>query len=287
MDNKKLEDVPNDVYKLFDPDVDHICSEDNLEHFAESLKDLVRSRLRKAPERSNPLRFSALGKPNRQIWYDAHPEEGTKEPMPPKTYLKFMYGDVIEQLLLLLIKESGHSVEAEQMEVEVNGVKGHIDAIIDGVVVDVKSASPYGFEKFNKNLVEQDDPFGYVAQLSGYANVLTPGQPAAWVAFDKVAADICVSPLSNMVIKHHPPAERIEELKDVIANPEPPERCYQPIPDGKSGNLKLPTGCSYCAHKYRCHPGLRTFIYSTGPRFLTEVHRQPDVPEVKGYIDEG
>lgn len=282
-----LKDVPADVYELFNPDVDHVCSEENLEHFANALKDLVRTRLRKAPERSSPLRFSALGKPDRQIWYDAHPEDGTKEKLLPKTYLKFMYGDVIEQLLLLLIKEAGHSVEDEQRGVEVLGVKGHIDAIIDGVVVDVKSASPYGYKKFESNTVTQDDPFGYVAQLSGYSNVLTPGQPAAWIAFDKVAADICVSYLPNMVIKHHQPEERIEHLENVIANPEPPERCFEPVPDGKSGNLKLPSGCSYCSHKYRCHPDLRTFLYSTGPRFLTKVVREPDVPEVKGFIDEG
>ena len=280
MTKKTLDTLVGDIYDLFDPNVNHVCDEKNLDAFAENMKDLMRVRLRARPESSPVLRFSALGRPDRQIWMDAHPVVGGKEELIPKTYLKFLYGDIIEQMLLFLAKESGHEVTNEQAEVEVGGVTGHIDAIIDGVVVDVKSASPFGYKKFEEQTVTSDDPFGYVAQLAGYASVLTPGESAAWLANDKVGGDICVSPLSSVVIGHYPPGERIDELKKVIQNETPPELCYQPVPDGKSGNLKLPTGCSYCAHKFRCHPGLRTFIYSTGPRFLTHVEKTPEVLEV-------
>lgn len=275
----KLDTLVDDVYNLFNPEVHHEPSEENLEAFATNIKDLLRGRLAKAPERSNALRFSSLGKPDRQLWFDAHPVEGGKEKLLPKTYLKFLYGDVIEQLLLFLVKESGHEVTSEQMEVEIDGVTGHIDAIIDGVVVDVKSASPFGYKKFEGNTVTQDDPFGYVAQLSGYANVLTPGEDAAWLAKDKVGGDICVSILPKNVIKHHDPAERIAELKVVIDKTEPPPLCHEPVPDGKSGNMKLDTPCGYCSHKWRCHPNLRGFAYSNGPRYLTTVVKTPDVPE--------
>lgn len=278
--DKELKDLPKDVYALFDPNNHHVPSEENLDAFMSSLRELLIARLAKSEPPASPLRFSSLGKPNRQMWYEAHPVDGTKEEMTPKTYFKFLYGDVIEQLLLFLTKEAGHSVTAEQAEVEVDGVKGHIDAIIDGVVVDVKSASSYGYKKFETNNVEGDDPFGYVAQLSGYANVLTPGKPAAWLAMDKVSGDLCVSELKASTIRHYPPEDRISELKAVIASDSPPERCHDPVPDGKSGNFKLPTACSYCAHKFRCHPGLRVFLYSGSPRFLTTVARVPDVPEV-------
>jgi hypothetical protein len=277
---KDLERLPDDIYQLFDPEVHHEPSPENLEAFAQNMKDLLKARLSKYNPPSSPLRFSSLGKPNRQMWYEAHPVEGAKEGMLPKTYLKFMYGDIIEQMLLFLAKEAGHSVENEQGTVTIDDVEGHIDAVIDGVVVDVKSASPYGYKKFETRSVTEDDPFGYVAQLSGYAQVLTPSEPAAWLAQDKVSGDICISPLSAIVIRHHDPAERIAELKEIIAQPEPPERCYEDVPDGKSGNRKLGTGCSYCAHKFRCWNSLRTFIYSTGPRYLTHVERVPDVPEV-------
>lgn len=282
----QLDTLVTDIYNLFDPDLHHVPCEDNLNEFAENLKDLLRARLSEAKRPVSPLRFSSLGKPDRQLWYDAHPEPGLEEKLLPKTYLKFLYGDVIEQLYLFLAKEAGHSVENCQAELDVDGVKGHIDAIIDGVVVDVKSASPFGYKKFEQGTVEQDDPFGYVAQLAGYANVLTPGMDAAWLAIDKVAGDICVSTLDKEVVAANPPAPVIEHQKEVIARDTPPLRCHEPVPDGKSGNMKLPTPCSYCKHKYRCHPNLRTFLYSTGPRFLTKVEREPDVVEVKGLLDE-
>ncbi len=279
MTSKTLDTLVTDIYDLFDPNKGHEPNEDNLNEVANNIKEILRIRLAQREDVRDPLRFSSLGRPDRQLWYDAHPD-GKEEELNAKTFFKFLYGDVIEQLILFLAKESGHVVERSQEEIEVDGIKGHIDAIIDGVVVDVKSASPFGYKKFEKQTVTEDDPFGYVAQLSGYADVLTPGEAAAWLAFDKVSGDICVSPLSSSIIADFKPAPRIDHLKEVIARETPPERCYDTVPDGKSGNEKLQTACSYCKHKKRCHPGLRTFLYSTGPRFLTKVVKQPDVPEL-------
>ncbi len=277
---KKIETLIDDIYNLFDPDLDHQVSDENLDAFCDNMRSLFKARLGKYTPPASPLRFSALGKHDRQLWFDAHPEPEKEEKMPPKTYVKFLYGDIIEQMLLFLAKEAGHSVTDFQKQVEVNGVKGSIDAVIDGVLVDVKSASPYGYKKFEQRTVTEDDPFGYVAQLSGYAAVETPGKDAAWFAAEKVDGSMCISPLPYTVMKHYEPAPRIEHLKEVVASDTPPDLCHQPVPDGKSGNMKLPTGCSYCKHKFRCHPNLRTFIYSTGPRFLTTVAKVPDVPEV-------
>lgn len=278
---KTLQTLVDDVYNLFDPDIDHEPSEELLNEFTENLKQILRLRLKASTRREGSgIRFSALGKPDRQIWMDSHPDPVGEEPLLPQTYLKFLYGDVIEQLYLYLAKESGHSVTHEQAEVKVNGIYGHIDAIIDGTVVDLKSASSYGYKKFEEGTVEQDDPFGYVAQLAGYASVLTPGKEAAWWAVDKSSGDHCISVLKPTVIKHHEPEPRIEYLKKVVESDTPPPLCHEPVPDGKSGNMKLPTACSYCKHKFRCHPDARLFIYSSGPRYLTTVVREPDVPEV-------
>lgn len=267
-----------DIYSLFDPEKHHVPNEENITAFCENIGSLLRTKLGARPPDESPLRFSNLGKPDRQLWYIA---QGTpREDMNPHTYFKFLYGDVIEQLVLFLAKEAGHSVEKEQLEIEVDGVKGHIDAIIDGVVVDVKSASPFGYKKFKEGNHITEDPFGYIPQIAGYTNVLTPDSGAAFIAFDKVSGAICVADVSASVIEALPPAPRIAHLKAVITSPIPPPRCYPDEEDGKSGNRKLGTGCSYCAFKQECWPGLRTFIYSNGPRYLTEVKRVPDVPEV-------
>lgn len=273
-----IETIPQDVYKLFQQDEHHDCNEDNLQAFGENIKQLVRERLATRPD-SDPLRFSALGKPDRQLWYAANAPDKA-EPMLPKQYLKFLYGDVIEQLMLFLIKEAGHTVEMEQAEIEVDGVKGHIDAVIDGVVVDVKSASPFAFQKFKKGTLFEDDAFGYIGQISGYSNVLTPDTGGAFVAFDKVAGDICTLAVPAEVADDFKPVPRIAHLKEVIASPDKPPRCYPDVEDGKSGNRKLGVNCSYCAFKWDCYPDLRGFIYANGPKYLTHVARLPDVPEM-------
>jgi len=182
---------------------------------------------------------------------------------------------------LFLTEEAGHVVTEQQAEVEVDGVLGHIDCLIDGVVVDVKSASSFGYKKFEDgSILTGNDSFGYIEQLSGYAYVLTPNQRAAWLAMDKVSGDICVTYLPVSFINQNKPEVRIEELKNVIELPEPPERCYDPVPEGKSGNMRLGTACGYCAFKKRCYPEIRTFLYSTGPKFFTKIVKEPLVFEV-------
>lgn len=224
------------------------------------------------------IRFSSLGKTDRQVWYAAHPD-GTEEKFSGQHILKFQYGDIIEQYLLYLIKESGHDVKGLQEPVEVLGIKGSADAIIDDVVVDIKSASPFSFQKFKRNEVLENDPFGYVKQLSGYSEVLNPGEAAAWLAMDKVSGELCLTSLSSSVIKDNLPEPRIEELKTLVEKENPPDRCHPEVPEGKAGNLRLGTACSYCPHKHRCWPGLRTFGYSTGPKFFTKIVKTPEVPE--------
>ena len=279
----ELRTLIDDIYKLFDEKEHHEPNEENLQAFADTMVSIIRTRLGKRPETSSPLRFSSLGRPDRQLWYMA--QNTAKEELSPKTYMKFLYGDIIEAFVLFLAKESGHSVTDEQREVEVSGVKGHIDCILDGAVVDVKSASPYGFKKFKDHSLLDNDPFGYIKQISGYSNVLTPEKAPAFLAFDKVSGDLCLMEVSTSITAEHQPGPRIEHLKAVIASPEMPERCYNPIPDGASGNMKLGTECSYCAFKASCYPSLRTFIYSTGPRFLTKVAKVPNVPEVNTQDD--
>jgi hypothetical protein len=197
--------------------------------------------------------------------------------------MKFLYGDILEAIALFLAKEAGHEVSHEQAEVECDGVLGHIDAVIDGHVVDVKTASPFAFKKFVTGSVAEDDPFGYIAQLSGYCNELS--LPGAFFAINKESGGLALCPISDEDIKANPPQTAIDRQRGVLEKSEHPQR-FSPIPEGKSGNMALPVICSYCDVKKSCWShsnngiGLRTFIYSRGPKFLTDVVREPDVFEV-------
>jgi hypothetical protein len=280
--------LPEDIYAILKTSTDHVVSEDNVQWAGEAFKDLLRSRFteQKAKTGEEVLRFSSLGKKDRQIWYAANSSE-TAEELSPKTLFKFLYGDVIEILLLFLAKESGHEVTHEQHEVEVDGVFGHTDAMIDGIPVDVKSASPYSFDKFSDGSFMFQDPFGYIKQLSGYAHALNKTDRAGFLVADKVNGDICFAELDKLTIEGNPPSPRIEKLREIISQDTPPPRCYDDVPEGKSGNRKLAVGCSYCPFKDTCWSdsnngqGLRKFFYSRGPVWLTRVAKEPRVNEDK------
>jgi len=226
--------------------------------------------------------MSNIGKGGRQLWYDKR--YGNEEKLPAPTLIKFMFGDVIEQLVLFLADLAGHRVEARQAEVHLKGIKGHIDADIDGVTVDVKSASTHAFRKFADGSLQHDDPFGYIEQIAGYAKARdTDG---AFLAVDKQNGHLAYLPYTKAELSVFDVESRIDYIKEVVDQPEPPERCYPDEEEGKSGNRALGVGCSYCNHKTRCWAdangglGLRTFLYSSGPKFLTKVVREPQVKEV-------
>lgn len=225
--------------------------------------------------------MSNIGKGARQLWYDR--KYGREEKLEGHTLLKFIVGDITEQVLLFLAKQSGHNVTAHQAEVCLGGVKGHIDADIDGVTVDVKSASPYAFIKFDKGTLVDNDSFGYVEQIAGYAKARdTDG---AFLAMDKVSGHLAYLLFSKDELAVFKVEDRIEYMKGAVNSDTIPERCYDAEPMGASGNMKLGVNCSYCDHKVRCWAdanggiGLRTFLYSSGPVFLTEVKSEPKVFE--------
>ena len=275
---KTVDTVVEDIYELIrngkaaeGVDVDYA-----FQTFSKNMDELVLSRIFEERKDSTALRMSAIGKPDRQIWHKA---QSTKsEELEPSTLIKFLYGHIIEELVLLLVRLSGHTVTHEQERVEINGVKGSMDCCIDGTLIDVKSVSTFGFKKFKDDTVEFDDPFGYVDQLKGYGAALD-AQEGGWLAMDKQHGHLTLSMID--LDKGEKVQDRIEHLKAVVTSDTMPEPCYDPVPDGKSGNMKLPTGCSYCGYKKACYPKLRTFLYSSGPRYFTEIWNEPKVLEIK------
>lgn len=285
--SKTTETLVADIYAVLESTTDHTVDEDNVEWAGEVFKDLLRHRFKKREKKEGDavLRFSSLGKQSRQLWYEAnHPDEG--EEFSGKHILKFLYGDLIEVLLLFLAKESGHEVTHLQHEVEVDGVRGHMDAVIDGVPVDVKSASEYSFRKFADGSFVFDDPFGYQQQLSGYAHAVGSTDEAGFLVADKVHGDLCFAKLDGQTIEAFPPGPRIAQLREELASDTPPPRCYPDEAEGKSGNRKLGVNCSYCKFKDLCWAdanggkGLRKFIYARKPVWLTHVEKEPRVEEV-------
>ena len=258
-----------------------------IDKFGESMKDLMKKEFlpsQRGYDGGRKLRLSAIGKPDLQQWYSVNNYTGEK--LQPQTLIKFMYGHMIEEFLLMLVRLTGHEVTDEQKQVSVGGVKGHMDCKIDGTVVDVKSTTSFGMKKFKDGTLAMSDDFGYVDQITAYAHA-EGDRKWAWLAMDKQNGTLAVleydlDDTSHPMYKYYSAdiEERVAHVKKSVGQEDRPSPCSYPVPDGKSGNLKLSTMCSYCQYKEHCYTNLRAFAYSTGPKFLTQVSNLPKVPEI-------
>lgn len=229
--------------------------------------------------RQGRLRMSNLGsKCLRKLWYSVNVPEAA-EKLPASARLKFLYGDVIEALVIWLAKLAGHEVKGEQDTLEINGIVGHRDGVIDGVTCDVKSASTFSYAKFEKGLRPAEDSFGYLDQIGAYSHCEKQAggsADGAFIVVDKTLGHITVDYHKDIGNKDY--GAFVDERKAAVAQKTPPPRQFFAVKDGQSGNEKLGTECSYCDFKRLCWPGVRAYAYAGGPRYLVTVKREPDVP---------
>ena len=285
--SKTIHTLVDDIYRLMETKEaeESVDVEAEIELFGENMKALMRTEFgRKRTTDRRTLRLSNIGRDDRVLWNVVNGTE--KEEIKPATYIKFMYGHLIEEMLLFMTRMAGHEVSDEQRVCEVEGVKGHMDCKIDGLVVDVKSASAFGFKKFKDGTLAMDDAFGYVDQIKAYAHACGETE-FGWLAMDKANGHLAVLKYdledTQAPIHEHIKGdirERIKHVKEMVKGDEPTEVCTETVPDGKSGNKKLGIKCSYCQYKKHCYPELRAFAYSYGPKFLSEVVNEPRVQEI-------
>jgi len=275
MSEKTIDTLVDDIYDLLDKGKSR-PNQEFLFGMAAAIMDSVRKQLwfSSQEDKRPALRMSNIGKPcSRALWYEITAKvEG--ETYSPQTRLKFMFGDIAEALILYLAKEAGHTVEDQQKEIEIDGIKGHLDAVIDGELVDVKSASAYGMRKFKEATLPTDDPFGYISQISGYANALgkTSG---TFLAFDKSSGELATYTHNDL----ENTSERIASVSADMARTEPPDRAFETVLDRKDKRQKLGINCSYCSYKETCwaDEGLELKFRSGRPVFF--VGEAPETEE--------
>tara|TARA_R110001583_G_scaffold69502_3_gene197037 strand:- start:282 stop:1142 length:861 start_codon:yes stop_codon:yes gene_type:complete len=283
---KKLDTLVEDIYDKLSvlSDGESLNIDDKtIDAFGESMKEVLSQWANPRPRDSGTLRMSNIGKPLRQLWYDMRSESKTTERIKPSVFIKFLYGHLLEEVLLMLIKIAGHEVTDEQKEVSVSGIKGHMDCVIDGEVIDIKTASGFAFKKFYNKTLAEDDMFGYLPQLAGYEAAMGTNK-GGFLAMNKESGELALyrpNSFDKPDIK-----KKIKTVKKLIKIDTPPELCYNPIPDGAAGNMQIARGCTWCRHKFECHSdanegkGLRVFKYSNKYSYLTRVVKEPRVLEV-------
>lgn len=249
--------------------------------FSEGLVRLAEEKFSKKQEPRTHIGLSSVGNPcKRELWYIVNMPGGQAD-LSAEALGSFFYGDVLELMVIALAKAAGHRVDGLQQPLEVFGIPGTGDCIIDGMVVDVKSASRFGFDKFKYHKLKEDDPFGYISQLSSYLygykddpRVTTKDKAAFLVVNkDRFKLVLDVYDLRNELEQKE---QEVNLVKEAISSPTPPDRLPD-VPEGKSGNRVLDTKCSYCGWKNKCWPDLKVYAYSTGPKFFTKIVKEPRV----------
>jgi hypothetical protein len=286
MNQKPLNTIVPDIYGLLEnlsngeplP-----ITEEALDETLASMKEAILHWATPRPRDTDfTVRMSNVGKPSRQMWFEKRDPNG-RGSVDGATQIKFLYGHVLEELVLMLVRMAGHNVTDEQKEVTVNGIVGHMDCKINGQVVDVKSASKFAFSKFRNGTLAADDPFGYLGQIAGYEKAEGTDE-GGFLVINKESGELCMYVPDDL---DKPNIDtKINTLLNDLKLDTPPDLCYTPIPDGKKGNMQLPKGCTWCKYKHECHKdandgeGLRTFKYSTGYKYLTHVEAEPKVDEI-------
>lgn len=265
------------IYTLI-PDIYRVAGTNWLTYeLAEQLAKDIAKRLTKQ-ERRNGLRLSKMGpRCPKALWHSVHTPE-LAAPMPGYVHIKLLYGHILEALVLTLARAAGHTVQGEQDELEVAGVLGHRDAVIDGRLVDVKSSSVRALDKIKLGTIEQDDGFGYLDQLDAYLSG-SATCPLTTVK-DKGYLLGIGKELGHLELHEHQHRdshirERIRDYKQIIARSSPPDCLCGTKSFQGSGNIQLDVRSSYDDMRYVCWPHLRTFLYSKGPIYLTKVVREP------------
>lgn len=284
---KSIKTLIPDIYSLLKSNKEWFNDE-----LARTLSDDLSRRLRASlgpREARGSLRLSQMGpRCPCALWHSVlHPERA--EPLPPWAEIKYAFGHVIEALAITLTKAAGHTVTGEQDELDLDGIIGHRDCVIDGCIVDIKSAASISFNKFRSGEIAKSDGFGYLDQLDGY--VLASANDPLVEVKDKGYLLVIDKQLGHMCLYEHEVTDeraraikdRIRDYKRITSYAEAPACSCRTIPQGASGNQQLDTVASYSPYKYCCRPDLRCFKYSGGPVYLTKVVRKPDVPEIDRY----
>ncbi len=297
---KSIIDLKSDIYQILDQTNDHEPSAERAASYAMRIGgELAKATLKRdKPREKGKLWASDLGKPcMRQHWYRFNlPEAG--EPLLGHTKFKFLYGNILEEAVLYMAEEAGHEVTDQQGEVETRlerptkvdwSIRGRIDGLVDKVLVDVKSTSSFGFERYRYGITDSNDSFGYLWQLGFYKEFGTFNETPVeegFIFIDKQNGHIeyvsAVTPTKEQLL------QRAADIADAVEEPngELVPRFYAPEAYGKSGNEALTTTCSYCSYKRECWKesnngdGLRTFAYNHKPVSFTKIVREPKVPEI-------
>ena len=234
-----------------------------VEEFGEACKNALLKQFTEDRRSKFEIRMSNAGRPLCQLQMEAKGVKGEGQPYNVK--IRNTFGDLIEALALFIMKSAGVNIKNEQKKVtyefEGNKIEGKQDVEIENKIWDIKSASPYSFDKkFGEEggfqEVVRDDTFGYASQGFLYSESQNKDF-GGWIAINKSTGELAVCETPKLVEPYK--SEAIKKAKDnvkAIKDGAPFKRQYEAIEEkfrGKpTGNKVLGLACSFCPYKLPC-----------------------------------
>ena len=234
-----------------------------VEEFGEACKKALLKQFSETRSNKFEVRMSNAGRPLCQLQMEAKGIKGEGQPYNAK--VRNTFGDIIEALALFIMKSAGVKIKNEQKQVKYkfNGeeIEGRQDVEIDEKVWDIKSASPYSFEKkFGEDggfsEVVKDDTFGYASQGFLYAESQKKDF-GGWIVINKSTGEwtVCETPKLVEPYKTNALTKAVDNIK-ALKEGVPFKRQYDAIEEtfrGKpTGNKVLGLACSFCPYKLPC-----------------------------------
>ena len=234
-----------------------------VEEFGEACKNALLKQFEDQRKNKFEPRMSNIGRPLCQLQMEAKGVKGEGQPYNVK--VRNTFGDIIEALAIFIMKSAGVNIKNEQKKVKYkfngNEIEGKQDVEIDEKIWDIKSASPYSFEKkFGEEggflEVIKEDSFGYASQGFLYGESQNK-KFGGWIAINKSTGEWTVCETPAMIEPHKTEAlkkakDNLKALKDKV----PFKKQYDDIAEtfrGKpTGNRVLGFVCSYCPYKLPC-----------------------------------
>lgn len=207
------------------------------------------------------LRMSNVGRDYCQLWFDKNsPEDAV--PHSTNFIINMMMGDIAEAVFKGLLTQAGVAYANGDKVTLVAGehtIYGTPDLSTEGAVDDVKSASPWSYtNKFvDYQTLHDNDSFGYVGQLAGYAKAMDI-KPGGWWVINKANGEFKYVAAEGIDLDAE--IKKIEQKADKLKE-NTFERCYEAIPETyrkkETGNLILGRECCWCSYRYKCWDGLQ------------------------------
>jgi len=234
-----------------------------VQEFGEACKNALLKQFEDERSTKFELRMSNVGRPLCQLQMEAKGIKG--EGQPYNVRMRNTFGDLIEALATFVMKSAGVNIKNEQKKVtykfENESIEGRQDVEIDDKIWDIKSASPYSFDKkFGEaggfTEVVRDDSFGYASQGFLYSESQNK-KFGGWIAINKSTGEWTVCETPSSVEEHKKKAiDTAKENIKAIKSSKPFKRCYDDVAETfrskPTGNRVLGFVCSYCPYKLPC-----------------------------------